>query len=687
MLALSPCERRTIVSQTIHTLLDEQRVFEPSDAFRRQANVGDPTIYPEALVDPVAYWQRQAERLDWFERWHTPLEWDLPFAKWFVGGKLNACYNCVDRHVAGGKGAKTAIIWEGEPVENGQPEVRRISYRELQDEVSQVANALRALGVEKGDRVCVYMPMVPELAMVMLACARIGAAHSVVFGGFSAESLFDRINDAEAKVVVTADGGWRRGQVVPLQKMVFEALEMGCPSVQKVLVLDRVGEATPDDWVRWNDLVPGQSAECPCEPMDSEDLLYILYTSGSTGKPKGIVHTTGGYMVGVNATTHMVFDLKEDDVYWCTADCGWVTGHSYLVYGPMSNGATVVMYEGAPDAPDKDRFWRIIERHGVTILYTAPTAIRAFMKWGTEYPQRCDLSSLRLLGSVGEPINPEAWMWYHEHIGGGRCPVVDTWWQTETGSIMISPLPGITKTKPGSATQPMPGIRASIVNEEGEDVTPIQGALGYYACANGEDAPERGDTVGGYLVIEHPWPSMLRGIWGDPQRFHDVYWSRFPGRYFPGDGAKVDEDGYFWLLGRVDDVMLVAGHNISTMEVESALVDHPAVAEAAVIGKAHELKGQAICAFVILRAQDRPGDEDRESLIKELKEHVAHKIGPIARPDDIIIAADVPKTRSGKIMRRLLRDVAEGRALGDTTTLADPNVVNALKEKYESTEG
>jgi acetyl-CoA synthetase len=675
------------VAQTISTLLDETRSFPPSEAFKSQANVKDSSIYKDAAKDPVKYWEQWASKLDWFEKWHTPLEWNLPYSKWFLGGKLNACYNCVDRHAEGERANKTAILFEGEP-----GDVRTYTFAELKDEVSRLANALKELGVQKGDRVCIYMPMVPELAMTMLACARIGAAHSVVFGGFSAESLFDRINDAQAKVVVTADGGWRRGNIVPLKKAVDEAIKMGCPTIEKVLVLERTGaagnitngvkthdydrggwEADRDTW--WHDLVPGQSADCPCESMESEDLLFILYTSGSTGKPKGIVHTTGGYLTAAMATSNMVFDLKEEDIYWCTADCGWVTGHSYIVYGPLANGATVVMYEGAPDAPDKDRFWRIIEKHKVTILYTAPTAIRAFMKWGVEYPSRCDLSSLRLLGSVGEPINPEAWMWYFENIGGGRCPVVDTWWQTETGSIMISPLPGITATKPGSATQPLPGIIAGVLNDQGQDLLPahLEGVLSNQTVA----------SVGGYLVLKHPWPSMLRGIYGDNERYEKTYWSRFPGSYFAGDGCKLDEEGYFWLLGRVDDIMLVAGHNISTMEVESALVDHPAVAEAAVIGKTHELKGQAICAFVIIRAEYK----QHEGLLEELKAHVAKKIGPIARPDDLIITAELPKTRSGKIMRRLLRDVAEGRALGDTTTLADAAVVHSLRDKYEHLEG
>lgn len=667
------------MSETIETLLDESRLFAPSEEFKTQANVNDPEIYARAMADPVAFWEEQAKSLDWFEPWQTALEWNRPFAKWFLGGKLNACYNCVDRHAEGVRADKVAILWEGEP-----GEVRKITYRELKDEVSRIANALKSLGIQKGDRVCIYLPMIPELAMTMLACARIGAAHSVVFGGFSADSLAERTNDAQAKLIVTADGGYRRGNVVPLLKITEQALELGCPTVENVLVFNRTGnpysQNTDSRFKAWEKVVVPQSTDCPCEPMDSEDLLFILYTSGSTGKPKGIVHTTGGYLTQAAATSKWVFDLKEDDVYFCTADCGWVTGHSYIVYGPMANGATCVMYEGAPDTPDKDRFWRIVERHKVTILYTAPTAIRAFMKWGTEYPDRCDLSSLRLLGSVGEPINPEAWIWYHEVIGKSKCPVVDTWWQTETGSIMIAPLPGITATKPGSATQPLPGIVAAVMNEEGKEITPVHGALGFYACKDGQTAPAKGPEVGGILAISHPWPGMARGIYGDLDRFQKVYWDKFPEHYFPGDGVKVDEDGYFWLLGRVDDIMLVAGHNISTMEVESALVDHPAVAEAAVIGKTHELKGQAISAFVILRM-------GAEATVDELKAHVARKIGALARPDDIFLCADLPKTRSGKIMRRLLRDVAEGRALGDTTTLADPNVVNSLKGQYEDKEG
>lgn len=683
------------MSNSIESYLHENRTYAPSTDWSQSAHARDPQIYADAAQDPLNFWKGWADQLHWFEPYGEVLEWNRPYAKWFLGGKLNACYNCVDRHVKAGLGDKIAFISEGEP-----GDVRTFTYRQVQEEVSRLANAFRSLGIEKGDRVCIYLPMIAELPFAMLACARIGAVHSVVFGGFSADSLVERIEDVGARLVVTADGGWRRGNIVPLKSTVDEALAKGCPTIEKVLVLERVGNpghsisgsVTPEyrqgEWqdgrdIAWGELVSQQTTECPCEPMDSEDLLFVLYTSGSTGKPKGIVHTTGGYLTGTSATAKWVFDLQDDDIYWCTADCGWVTGHSYIVYGPMANGVTQVLYEGAPDTPEKDRFWRIIERHRVTKLYTAPTAIRTFMKWGRELPQACDLSSLRLLGSVGEPINPEAWIWYHENIGGGRCPIVDTWWQTETGSIMITPLPGITSTKPGSATQPFPGIRAAIMNDAGEEVTPHHGALGYFACADGHAAPDKGDEVGGYLAITQPWPSMLRGIWGNDERFRDVYWSRYEDAYFPGDGAKVDEDGYFWLLGRVDDVMLVAGHNISTMEVESALVDHEAVAEAAVIGKTHEVKGQAIVAFVIVKSRFETSPE----LAKELRDHVAKKIGPVARPEEIIFTADVPKTRSGKIMRRLLRDVAEGRVLGDTTTLSDPAVVASLKDKYETKEG
>ncbi|MBS1717039.1 MAG: acetate--CoA ligase [Armatimonadetes bacterium] len=681
------------MSDTISTLLDENRVFPPTEAFSAAANMSNPDIYDHAASDPESFWEGWAGALHWYKKWDSVLEWNRPYAKWFLGGKLNACYNCVDRHALGPRAVKRAIIFEGEP-----GDIREISYMELLDEVSKIANGLLNLGIRKGDRVCIYMPMIPELAMTMLACARIGAVHSVVFGGFSADSLHERINDAQAKLVVTADGGWRRGHIVPLKATVDEALDMGCPSVEHVLMYRRVGLPgntinkipVPDynvgKWepirdIDWNEHILPLSTDCPCEEMDSEDMMFILYTSGSTGKPKGIVHTTGGYMTGVLATTRWVFDLKEEDVFFCTADCGWITGHSYVVYGPMANGATVVMYEGALDMPQKDRLWRIIDRHRATILYTAPTAIRTFMKWGAEWPKKCRLDSLRLLGSVGEPINPEAWIWYHEHIGKEVCPIVDTWWQTETGAIMITPLPGITKTKPGSATRPFPGISATILDEQGRDLMPQH--LMDVKEAKWLHSGGKRPSIGGYLAITRPWPSMTRGIYGDPERFVNTYWTRFKDAYFPGDGAKADEDGYFWLLGRVDDVMLVSGHNISTMEVESALVDHPAVAEAAVIGKKHEVKGQAISAFVIIRAQFKQHD----GLIEELKAHVAKKIGALARPDDVIITAELPKTRSGKIMRRLLRDVAEGRALGDTTTLADPAVVSALRDKYESMEG
>ena len=646
----------------IDARLIENRTFPAAPDFAAQANVRDESVYEKAKAAPEAFWAGFAEELDWFSKWHTILQWNPPHAQWFLGGLLNVSVNCVDRHALGDRRNKRAIIFEGEP-----GDTRTLTYAELYAEVNKFANVLKSLGVGKGDRVAIYMPMVPELPIAMLACTRIGAPHSVVFGGFSAESLRERINDCGAKLLITADGGWRRGSVVKLKEATDEAIA-GTPSIERVVVVERIGAAKApvemkagrDLW--WHELMAKAEPECAPEPMDSEDTLYILYTSGSTGKPKGIQHTTAGYLTGCYATTKWVFDLKEDDIYWCTADIGWVTGHSYIVYGPLANGATCVMYEGAPDMPDRDRFWRIIEKHKVTIFYTAPTAIRTFMKWGEEYPKRCDLSSLRLLGSVGEPINPEAWIWYQETIGGRKCPVVDTWWQTETGHILITPLPGITSTKPGSATFPFPGIDADVVNDRGESVP-----LG----------------SGGYLVIKKPWPGMLRTLWGNDQRYRDVYWSRFPGLYFPGDGAKRDPEGYYWLLGRVDDVMLVAGHNISTMELESALVEHPAVAEAAVIGRKHDIKGQAPCAFVTVRE----GFQTGSSLADELKAFVGKKLGAVCRPDDILFTADLPKTRSGKIMRRLLRDIAEGRALGDTTTLADPAVVAGLKEKYESDEG
>jgi acetyl-CoA synthetase len=638
---------------TIEALYLEGRTFPPPEGFQAQALLADETLYDDAK-DWEGFWARQAEELlDWFEPWHTTLAWNLPFAEWFAGGTLNVSHNCLDRHVAAGRGDKVAFHWEGEP-----GDTRTISYADLLAEVQRFANVLRSLGVQRGDRVNIYMPMVPELPVAMLACARIGAAHSVVFGGFSSDALRDRILDAEAKVLVTADGGWRRGQIVPLKANADVAVSEA-PSIEHVVVVRRTGQDVPmsegrDHW--YHDLMAGAASECPPEPMGSEDLLYLLYTSGTTAKPKGIMHTTGGYLTQVAFTHRYVFDLHpERDVYWCAADIGWVTGHSYIVYGPLANGATSVMYEGTPDHPGRDRWWEIVERYGVTILYTAPTAIRTFMKWGPEEPGKHDLSSLRLLGSVGEPINPEAWVWYWQHIGGGRCPVVDTWWQTETGAIMISPLPGLTTLKPGSATFPLPGIGAEVVDDQGKPV-------------------ERG---GGYLTLTRPWPSMLRGIYGDPERYRETYWSRFEGRYFAGDGAKVDDDGYLWLLGRVDDVMNVSGHRISTTEVESALVDHDSVAEAAVVGAKDETTGQAIIAFVTLKG----GQEATPERGQELRQHVAKKIGAIARPKTVVFTEDLPKTRSGKIMRRLLRDVAEGRDLGDTTTLADPTVVDEIRRR------
>jgi acetyl-CoA synthetase len=639
----------------IDVLLREDRLFRPSRAFRAQANVSDPRVYEKAARNPEAFWASFAKELAWDRPWRKILEWNPPHARWFVGGRLNVSANCLDRHLGTDVRNKAAIVWEGEP-----GDTRTLTYGQLHREVSKFANVLKSLGARKGDRVTLYLPMVPELAIAMLACARIGAVHSVVFGGFSAESLRDRINDAESTILVTADGGFRRGSEVPLKRVADEALQ-GTPSVRHVVVVRRgsfnvhVTEGR-DHW--WHELMDNAAPHCPPESMDSEDLLFILYTSGTTGKPKGIVHTTGGYLTGVYATTRWVFDLKPRDVYWCTADIGWVTGHSYVVYGPLANGATVLMYEGAPDWPDRGRFWRLVEQHGVTIFYTAPTAIRAFMRWGTEWPERHDLTSLRLLGSVGEPINPEAWVWYHRHIGNGRCPVVDTWWQTETGMILITPLPGLTPTRPGSATRPFPGISAEVLDEQGGKVK----------------------EGGGYLAITRPWPAMLRSIYRDPDRYVQTYWSRWNREtYFPGDGAKRDRQGYFWLLGRVDDVLNVAGHRIGTMEVESSLVDHPSVAEAAVVGKVHDLKGQALAAFVTVK--DGIAADGR--LVEELKHHVVRKIGALARPDDIIFAAELPKTRSGKIMRRLLRDIADGKALGDTTTLADPTVIETLKRKYQ----
>ncbi|OGX43427.1 MAG: acetate--CoA ligase [Omnitrophica WOR_2 bacterium RIFCSPLOWO2_12_FULL_50_9] len=643
-----------VKQETVHVFLKEHRVFRPSEEFRRHALIKDETIYKEAERDREAFWAKWAGQLDWYKKWDKVLEWKLPFAKWFVGGKLNASFNCLDRHIEKGLGRKTAIIWEGEPGEQ-----RILTYEDMYKAVNKLADVLKSLGVKKGDRVAVYMPMIPEIVMAMLACARIGAVHTVVFGGFSAEALKDRIHDAKAKLLITADGGYRRGKVILLKETADEAVSAS-PCIQHVIVVKRAGNDVSmqngrDLW--FHELMSKAKEHCEPEEMDAEDILYILYTSGTTGKPKGIIHTTGGYMTCVAATTQWVFDLKPADIFWCTADIGWVTGHSYIVYGPMANAATQVMYEGSPDYPERNRFWKIIEKHKVTVFYTAPTAIRTFMKWGTPWPDGCDLSSLRLLGSVGEPINPEAWIWYYQHIGKERCPVVDTWWQTETGSILISPLPGVTALKPGSAAKPLPGIEAAVVTQDGETVR----------------------EGGGYLAIQSPWPSMLRGIYGDEERYKATYWSKWKGVYFPADGAKIDADGYFWLLGRVDDIMLVAGHNISTMEVESALVDHPTVAESAVVGITDEVKGQAIAAFVTLKEGNAPGPQIEETL----KGHVAHKIGPIARPQKIIFTAELPKTRSGKIMRRLLRDIAEGRALGDVTTLADVHVVEALKEKYQ----
>jgi acetyl-CoA synthetase len=641
----------------IEAYYSEDRTFPPPDAFAAHALVADRSLYEEAERDPEAFWARQARELvTWFDDFGTVCEWNLPFARWFVGGTLNVAYNCLDRHVEAGRGDRVAYHWEGEP-----GDTRTYTYADLQAEVCRFANVLKSLGVKKGDRVNIYLPMIPELPVAMLACARIGAPHSVVFGGFSADALSDRINDAQAKVLVTADGGWRRGAAVPLKANADIALA-GTPSIEHVVVVRRT-EANvdmTDGRDRWyHELMAGAPAECPPEKMDAEDLLYLLYTSGTTAKPKGIMHTTGGYLTQTAFTHKYVFDLHPDtDVYWCAADIGWVTGHSYIVYAPLANGATSVIYEGTPDTPEKDRLWSIVERYRVSILYTAPTAIRTFMKWGVQWPEGRDLSSLRLLGSVGEPINPEAWMWYHTHIGGGRCPVVDTWWQTETGSIMISPLPGVTTLKPGSATFPLPGIGAEVVDDRGQRV-------------------EQG---GGYLTLTRPWPAMLRGIYGDPDRYRETYWSRFDGRYFAGDGARVDDDGCFWLMGRVDDVMNISGHRVSTTEVESALVDHVTVAEAACVGAKDETTGQAIIAFVTLKADVEQDLEHGEAL----REHVATKIGRFGRPKTIIFTDDLPKTRSGKIMRRLLRDVAEGRDLGDTTTLADVTVVEEIKRRADT---
>ncbi|MCU0312204.1 MAG: acetate--CoA ligase [Acidimicrobiales bacterium] len=637
---------------TIEDYYSEERRFPPPPDFVAKALVTDDRLHREAAADVEAFWARQArELLTWSTDFSTVLEWDLPDARWFVGGELNVSVNCLDRHVDAGLGDRVAFHWEGEP-----GDTRTITYADLLGEVQRVANVLRSLGVEKGDRVAIYMPMIPELPVAMLACTRIGAAHSVIFGGFSPDSIVDRVNDGGCKVVVTADGGHRRGAPSPLKPNVDIALP-SCPTVTDVVVVRRTGGDVTmvegrDHW--YHEVVPAADPVCEPVAMGSEDLLYLLYTSGTTAKPKGIMHTTGGYLTQATFTHRYVFDLRpETDVYWCGADIGWVTGHSYIVYGPLANAATSVIYEGTPDTPGRDRLWSIVERYGVTHLYTAPTAIRMFMKWGEGELEGHDLSSLRLLGTVGEPINPEAWMWYHTHVGGGRCPIVDTWWQTETGAQMVSPLPGVTTLKPGSATLPLPGISIGVVDDHGEPVT----------------------AGGGYLTIDRPWPGMLRGIWGDPDRFRETYWSRFPGRYFAGDGCKVDDDGYLWLLGRVDDVMNVSGHRVSTTEVESALVDHPAVAEAAVVGAEDPITGQAIVGYVILRGSAEPTDD----LVEQIRQHVAVRIGPTARPQRVIVVPDLPKTRSGKIMRRLLRDVAEGRDLGDTTTLADAGVVESIR--------
>jgi acetyl-CoA synthetase len=644
----------------ITSVLKESRVFPPPAEFAAKARIKSlaeyEALYRRGADDPEGFWAEQAQSLHWFKKWDRVLEWNEPFAKWFVGGKINASYNCLDRHLAGPRRNKAAIVWEGEPGDS-----RVLTYADLHREVCKFANALKKLGIAAGDRVTIYMPMIPEAAIAMLACARIGATHSVVFGGFSADAVADRNNDAKSKLIITADGGWRRGKVVPLKQNVDVALEKS-PTVTTCVVFNRCNrsvEMKPGRDVWWHELMNDAPADCPAEPLDSEHPLYVLYTSGSTGKPKGIVHSTAGYLLGVALTHQWVFDLREDDVYWCTADVGWVTGHSYIVYGPLANGATVVMYEGAPNHPREDRFWELIAKYRVSIFYTAPTAIRAFIKWGDKHPKAHDLSSLRLLGSVGEPINPEAWMWYHEVIGGGRCPIVDTWWQTETGAIMLSPLPGAIPTKPGSATRPFPGIVAEVVDKAGQPIPA---------------------DAGGFLVIKKPWPSMLRTILGDPERYKAQYWSQVPHCYFTADGARRDADGDFWVMGRVDDVLNVSGHRLSTMEVESALVQHPKVAEAAVVGRPDEIKGEAIACFVTLKA----GTPASEELKKELKEYVAKHIGALARPDEIRFTDTLPKTRSGKIMRRLLRDIAAGKAsTQDTTTLEDYTVLAKLREDEE----
>jgi acetyl-CoA synthetase len=647
-------------TSNIESVLHEERVFSPPESFSQSAHIKTIEDYErlraEARDAPESFWARMAEELHWFKRWDKVLEWDLPHAKWFVGGKTNVAYNCLDRHLQTWRRNKAAIIWEGEPGDQ-----RTLTYQQLHTEVCRFANVLKRSGIERGDRVALYMPLIPELAIAMLACARLGATHSIIFGGFSSTALIDRINDAGCKLVVTADGGWRRGSEVKLKPAVDEALK-ATPSVKGCIVVRRTGtrinmQAGRDYW--WHELMETVDTSCPAEELDSEHPLYILYTSGTTGKPKGILHTTAGYLLQCHLTSKWVFDLKDEDVYWCTADIGWVTGHSYVVYGPLSNGATVLMYEGAPNHPEPDRFWRIIERHRVNIFYTAPTAIRAFIKWGEHWPLKHDLSSLRLLGTVGEPINPEAWMWYREIIGKGRCPIVDTWWQTETGAIMIAPLPGVTPTKPGSATKPLPGIEVDVMTRDGRTV---------------------GETEGGYLVIKRPWPSMLRTIWGDDERYRKQYWSEIEGVYFAGDGARRDRDGYFWIMGRVDDVINVSGHRLGTAEVESALVSHEAVAEAAVVARPDEIKGSSIVAFVTLEGTHKASDELKE----ELRRHVTKEIGALARPDEIRFSDQLPKTRSGKIMRRLLREIAtSGLVAGDVTTLEDFSVLEKLRAEEE----
>jgi acetyl-CoA synthetase len=650
----------------IESTLQENRVFPPSPAFSQQAHIKSreqyEQMYRQSINDPDTFWSNIAGELSWSKKWDKVLDWQLPYAKWFVGGKTNIAANCLDRNLQRGLGDKVAILWEGEPIAPGQsPEIRRITYKQLHEMVGRFANGLRGLGIRKGDRVTIYMPMVPEAAVAMLACARIGAPHSVIFGGFSSQAIADRVEDAQSNYIITADGGYRRGSIVELKKNVDEALTK-TSLIKKVVVLKRTGQDIPwtdgrDVW--WDSIVTGSSTDSPAEPMDSEDLLFVLYTSGSTGKPKGIQHTTGGYMVGTYITTKYVFDIHENDVYWCTADVGWITGHSYVVYGPLANGATTLMYEGAPNYPDFSRFWDIIERHKVTIFYTAPTAIRAFMKAGRELVDKHNLSSIRLLGTVGEPINPEAWMWYHQVIGHGKCPIVDTWWQTETGAIMITPLPGVTPTKPGTATLPFFGVDAAIVDREGKELPHNQGGL---------------------LVIRKPWPSMLRGIFNDPDRYVRQYWSDVPGFYFTGDGARRDDDGYFWIMGRVDDVLNVSGHRLGTAEIESALVSHESVAEAAVVGVPHEMKGQGVAAFVTLKTGHSPSD----ALKKQLMDTVVKAIGAIARPDQIRFTEALPKTRSGKIMRRLLKELAgTGEVKGDVTTLEDFNVIARLKQSDE----